>query len=76
MGFGSQGILVPVGAVASAVSLVGAAVVILWLVLGGRRSALVSCLVVGRELVFMVVWTIFSFLFLLDPGQSVAWIWD
>ncbi len=76
VGFGSQAILVPMGAVASVVSLMGAAAVILWLVLSGRRWALVSRPVMRRVLVFMVVWAIFFLLFRLDPGQFVAWVWD
>ncbi len=71
-----QAILVPIGAVASVVSLIGAAIVILWLMLSRRRWALVSRPVMRRLLVFVVVWVVFFLLFRLDPGQFVAWIWD
>ncbi len=76
VGFGFQAVLVPMGFVASVVSLVGATAAILWLALSGRRWVLVSRPVVRRVLVFMVVWVVFFLLFRLDPGQFVAWIWD
>lgn len=71
-----QAILVPIGAVASVVSLIGAAIVILWLVLSKRRWVLVSRPVMRRLLVFVVVWVVFFLLFRRDPGHFVAWIWD
>jgi len=58
-----QAILVPIGAVASVVSLIGAAIGILWLMLSRRRWVLVSRPVMQRLLVFVVVWVVFFLLF-------------
>jgi len=76
VGFGFQAVLVPMGFVASLVSLIAAVVVVSWLLLSRRRTVLGSRPVVARVLLFFVVWVAFFLLFRLDPGQFVAWVWD
>ncbi len=76
VGFHFQAVLVPIGFVASFVSLIAAVVVVLWLLLGRRRDVLGSRPVVTRVLVFFVVWVIHFVLFRLDPGWFIAWVWD
>ena len=76
VGFHFQAVLVPIGFVASFVSLIAAVVVVLWLLLGRRRDVLGSRPVVMRVLVFFVAWGVLFVLFRLDPGWFIAWVWD